>query len=197
MGEPQVKEFISEQDYLLHERKAKEKHEYYKGEIFAMAGASYNHVMINNALSGELYNFLKGKNCNVGSNDLRVKVATESSYVYPDVTIICGKPQFSDNQFDTLTNPTVIIEILSESTRDYDKGTKFSLYRQLASLQEYILVDSEKIAVERFVKNEADKTWILHDMIDENDTLEISTIDFKLPLKTIYAQVEVESESRI
>lgn len=192
MGEALPKHITSAQEYLAYERQALNKHEYHKGEIFAMAGASFNHVMINNALSGEIYNHLKGKKCKVASNDLRVEVKTESSYVYPDVTIFCDRPKFTDNKQDTLTNPTVIIEILSKSTRDYDKGGKFELYRQLPSLTEYILVDSEKIAVECFKKNTQNNTWVLHEYLNEEDTFSIDAIDLKLQLQTLYTEVEFE-----
>lgn len=131
---------------------------------------------------------LKGKKCNIFGSDLRVHIPLNTLYTYPYLSIVCGKPQFVDDVFDTLTNPKVIIEILSTSSKDYEKGSKFTLYRSIASLEEYILVDSEQVFVERFFKNEQG-SWTLEEYKTLDDHLAISSIEYSLPLSEIYANV--------
>lgn len=176
---------ISQEDYLKSEREAVVKHEYYQGEVFAMSGASFKHNKISiNFLSG-LHHKLKGKGCQPLGSDLRIHIPKNTLYTYPDISIICGDPEFTDDNFDTVINPSVIIELLSKSTRDYDMGKKFFLYREIESLQEYILVDTEKIYVEKHLKND-DKSWTLTDYRSIEDQFSISTVDLKISLKDIY-----------
>lgn len=130
--------FITELEYLDAERVSFEKHEYYKGEIFAMSGASIPHNKIFSNLFGTLYSKSKGKPCQPYGSDLRIHIPLNSLYTYPDLSIICGEPETTDENFDSVINPTVIFEILSKSTRNYDLGQKFELYRQITTLREYI-----------------------------------------------------------
>jgi Uma2 family endonuclease len=188
MGKALAHQFISQEDYLKTERLATEKHEYFKGEIFAMSGASRFHNRISINLTLGIGGFLKGKLCKPYGSDLRVHVAENTLYTYPDLTIVCGKEEYLDDVFDTLVNPKVLIEILSPSTKDYDRGSKFTLYRGIASLEEYILVDSENIYIERFYKTIEGK-WTLSEYKTISETLEISSIEFNLPLSEIYADV--------
>lgn len=183
-----AKATISESEYLELERKAFEKSEYYKGEIFAMAGATIEHNAIVGALIGELYSFLKGKSCKVYPSDLRVYNAANSLYTYPDVTILCGKEEYLDDQFDTVLNPTVIFEVLSGSTEDYDRGTKFKLYRSIPSLQNYVLVSSTEFSAEVYTRS--GDTWILTTAKSKNEHIHISAIDYDLALVNVYTQVE-------
>ncbi|MFZ1525877.1 MAG: Uma2 family endonuclease, partial [Saprospiraceae bacterium] len=134
MGLPEKQYFTPEQ-YLESERLALEKHEFYLGEIFAMSGASFRHNQIFKNTYGNLFNKLKGKPCQPYGSDLRIHIPNNSLYTYPDISIICGKPEMTDTVKDTITNPSVIIEILSKSTYDYDKGQKFTLYRDIDSLR--------------------------------------------------------------
>ena len=188
MGAAQPKTFISQEDYLTGERQATEKHEYFEGEVFAMSGASFNHNQIASSLMVSVGSYLKGKKCNIFGSDLRVHIPLNTLYTYPDLSIVCGKPQFVDEVFDTLLNPKVIIEILSTSTKDYDKGSKFTLYRSIPSLEEYILVDSEQVFVERFFKNK-EGSWTLVEYKVLEDHLAISSIEYSLTLSEIYANV--------
>ncbi len=185
----QTRSYLSEADYLSFERQAEEKHEYYKGGIFAMSGASFEHNIIEDNIRGELYNFLKGTNCrSVGSN-LRVSVQANSLYTYPDVLVICGKPEFIDNEFDTVLNPTLIIEILSASTAGYDKGIKFELYREIPSLKEYIAIDSTKIHIEQFINND-NKTWTLQEYKSSEISFVIACINMPVLVADWYNGVE-------
>lgn len=188
-NEPAVKyNYISPEEYLEQERAAKEKHEYYRGEIFAMSGASKEHNEIHSNIFGELAHQLKGKGCKPYGSDFRVHIPKNSLYTYPDIIIICGKPELTDDKSDTVTNPSVIIELLSHSTRNYDKGEKFTLYRDIGSLKEYILVDTEKIHIEKHVRH-ADNSWLLTDYHSPEISFTIETIQVSLLLKDVYEGV--------
>jgi Uma2 family endonuclease len=188
MGQALAKHYISEADYLKEERLATEKHEYFKGEIFAMSGASRYHNRLASNIQGNLFNHLKGKKCKPYGSDMRVHVQKNTLYTYPDITIVCGKEEYLDNEFDTLLNPKVIIEILSPSTKDYDRGSKFMLYRGIPSLEEYFLVDSESVFVERFYKDEVG-IWTLKEYKNQSDLVEFSSIQFTLSVEEIYNEV--------
>lgn len=180
--------YISPEDYLSTERAALEKHEYYQGEIFAMSGTSLSHNKIFINIIGALTAKLKGKSCQPYGSDLRIHIPKNTLYTYPDISIFCNEPNLTDDQFDTATNPSVIIELLSKSTRNYDMGKKFFLYRDIDSLKEYILVDTEKIYVEKHIRN-ADNSWTLTDYRSLEDDFYISTIDEQFLLKDIYERV--------
>lgn len=184
-----VLNYISEPDYLNAERKAFEKHEYYKGEIFAMRGALLAHNEIFSNLFVGLGAQLKGKSCKPYGSDLRIHIPVNTLYTYPDICIICGKVETTDDQFDTATNPSVIIEILSQSTKDYDKGSKFTLYRAIDTLKEYILVDSTNISVEKFIRN-TDNSWHFTEYKLLTDIFAISTVDISITLADIYEGVK-------
>ncbi len=146
------KPFISQKEYLDTERLALDKHEYLNGEVLAMPRLNkfHNRIFVNTY--SRIGTFLLGKKCTPYGSDLRVHISENTFYTYPDISIVCDEEKYLDDEFDTLLNPKVIIEILSKSTRDYDKGTKFTLFRSIPSLVEYILIDSEKMFIERFAK---------------------------------------------
>lgn len=183
------KTIISEKEYLEEERKSLHKSEYYNGEIFAMAGATKTHNAIVGAILGELYGFLKGKSCKVFPSDLRVHNAENSLYTYPDVTVICGEEKYLDDEFDTLLNPTVLVEVLSPATEDYDRGTKFKLYRTIPSLQNYLLVSSTEFAAEIYTR-QANDEWILNTAQGKSSHIHISALNYDLYLSDIYAQAD-------
>ena len=190
--EPAVKyNYVSQEVYLETEREALEKHEYYQGEIFAMSGASGRHNRIFTNLFIDIGIKLKGKGCLPYGSDLRIHIPKNTLYTYPDISIICGEMEFTDDKFDTATNPSVIIELLSNSTRNYDKGEKFTLYRDITSLQEYILIDTEKIHVEKHIRN-ADNSWQLTDYKSIENSFTISTISRSFMLKDIYEGISFE-----
>ncbi len=184
--EPALKyNYISQETYLEQERAATEKHEYYQGEVFAMSGASGNHNEICTNLIGEIFPKLKDRGCKPYGSDLRIHVPKNTLYTYPDISIICGDKKYTDDKFDTVTNPSVIIEILSRSTRNYDRLEKFSLYRDILTLQEYILVDSQRTHIEKYARN-ANNTWELSDHDSLEEILTIVTVDIRIPIKDIY-----------
>ena len=183
--------YISPEHYLEMERASDTKHEYYKGEVFAMSGASLPHNDIFHNVYGALTFFLKGKGCKPYGSDLRIHIPKDSLYTYPDISIICGKPQTTDIFRDNIINPSVIIEILSKSTKDYDRGTKFTLYRSIKTLKEYILIDSTSVSVEIFTRQE-DNSWILTEFKQQSDRFTITTISLTLYLKDIYEDVSFD-----
>lgn len=183
--------YISPEHYLEMERASDTKHEYYKGEVFAMSGASLPHNDIFHNVYGALTFFLKGKGCKPYGSDLRIHIPKDSLYTYPDISIICGKPQTTDIFRDNIINPSVIIEILSKSTKDYDRGSKFTLYRSINTLKEYILIDSTSISVEIFTRQE-DNSWRLTEFKQQSDSFTITTISLTLYLKDIYEDVSFD-----
>jgi len=182
---PKIK--TSEEEYLDQERKAEHKSEFYNGEIFAMAGATKEHNKIVASLIFQIGLHLKGKGCAFFPSDLRLHNFENSLYTYPDVTIVCGEEKYLDDKFDTLTNPTVLFEVLSPATEDYDRGTKFKLYRSIPSLQNYVVVSSTEYAAEVYTRN-IDK-WVLTTAKGKEDSLFISAIDYNMKLSDIYAQI--------
>jgi len=177
--------YISPAEYLLAERAAEEKHEYFDGQILAMSGAGLNHNRIQANLLINIGTHLKGKDCSILPGDIRVSTLTRDAYMYPDALIVCGEPLLEDDKFDTLLNPSVIFEILSPSTRSIDKGRKLFFYQGIPSLQEYIMIDSLKKIIQ-LARKQADGAWRFSAINDSEGHLFIRTIDFHLPLQEIY-----------
>ena len=183
---------ISPEKYLARERAAEGKHEYYQGEVFAMGGASPRHNLIALNAGGELRQRLRDRPCLVYTSDQRVKVDQAGLYTYPDVTVVCGKPRYDDEQQDTLVNPNVLIEVLSPSTADYDRGGKFTLYRQMPSLQEYVLISQDRVLVEHYMRD--GERWIFSEIKSPTDTLTLSSLKCDLPLAEIYLKVDFDEQ---
>lgn len=183
--------YVSPQEYLEQERKAEHKHEYWNGEVRAMSGASFAHNQIAANLTAEIHRLLKGKSCAVVGSDQRVHVLSESTFVYPDVTVVCGKREFQDDtKPDTLLNPTLLVEVLSPTTKSNDRGDKFFLYRQIPSLRQYLLVDSQRVHAELHTRDERGR-WILTETSERITLLELSGIGCQIPLADVYAGVEL------
>ncbi|HNN07206.1 MAG TPA: Uma2 family endonuclease [Leptospiraceae bacterium] len=159
-----ARKFLTEEEYLNLERNSSSKNEFFRGELFAMAGAKEKHNLIVTNLIRDISTALKKTPCRVYPSDMRVKVSASGLYTYPDISLVCEKPKFTDGRNNTLLNPSVIIEVLAESTESYDRGKKFELYRTLPSLKEYILVSSEQKKLESFL-NRADGWMMLESII--------------------------------
>ncbi len=190
---PELK-FQTVDEYFAFEDASLEKHEYYKGEIFAMAGASFIHNQIVANTLSEIALHLRDKNCQVLPSDLKIQVEANSLFTYPDLSILCEKPKFYNDRVDTITNPAVLIEILSPSTMDYDRGGKFALYRKIASLQEYILISSTEYRFEKFVRQN-DINWLLSEVRNPDETVSIETIEFSIFLSQLYRNVDFNAVS--
>lgn len=180
------------EEYITRERKARHKSEYLNGQIFAMSGVSRAHSLITGNIFNQLYNQLITSDCEVHSSDMRVQ-PSPIAYFYPDVVVACNEPRFEDDVFDTLLNPVVIVEVLSPSTAAYDREEQFSHYKQLASLQDYILVSQHKFCVEHYCRQ--DQYWVHTEYRSPEDVLILTSIECKIPLRNIYMRVIV-TESR-
>ena len=179
--------YVSPEDYLRLEREAEFKHEYFQGEVRAMAGAGYAHNLICANLTGELYSRLRGKGCSVVGSDQRLQIMSGSAFVYPDLTVVCGKPEFNEDQRpDTLLNPTLLVEVLSPTTSLYDRSDKFMLYRQVPSLRQYLTLDAANIHAELHTLDEPGR-WVLTETRDLNAVLDLSSIGCQVPLAEVYA----------
>ncbi len=180
------------EEYLELEETSLEKNEFYKGEIFAMAGASipHNEIVANTLV--DIGSYLKGKKCRIYPSDLRIHSLANSLYTYPDLSIICDEIETIGKRKNTVTNPTVLIEVLSKNTQDYDRGAKFKLYRDIESLKEYILISSLETLVEKYDKQE-DGSWVLHEYKSETDTFKITSIDLLVTVKDLYRNVDFEN----
>ena len=193
LREPSVaygKQKFTIEEYLEMENAAVEKSEYYKGEIYAMSGAKLTHNIIYKNVFGELYLKLKGRSCQPYGSDLRIHIPNNTLFTYPDITIICGKVEtLNDDKYNAL-NPTIIIEILSPSTKNYDRGDKFKLYRDIPSLKEYILINSTGIGVEAYRIIEKGH-WELQEYTDIKEILLLPNINFSITLQEIYEGVEL------
>jgi len=185
----QPKPYLTPEEYLTLERTAAYKSEYFRGEVFAVAGASPTHVLMVSNIVAALHGQLRRRPCAVYSTDLRVKVQVSGLYTYPDVVVVCGDLQFDDDHQDTILNPILIIEVLSESTKDYDRGEKFVQYRKIPSFVEYVLVAQDECHVEHFVK-QAHGGWLLSETNRLEDTLPLSSIECTLPLREVYEKVQ-------
>ncbi len=182
------KTLITAQEYLALEREADYKSEYYKGEVFAFAGASMQHNLIAVNLLGTLHRQLRDRACTAFSSDMRITIPQTPHYAYADVVVVCGSPQTDDAFNDNLLNPIVIIEVLSPSTERYDRGKKFESYQRLASLMEYVLVAQDIPRVEQFLRQPDDR-WLYSDTSGEG-IINLVSIDCSLSLKDIYEKVE-------
>ena len=183
------KSYLTESEYLQQERNASFKSQFYQGEVFAMAGASREHNLVCGNLITILNNQLRDSDCQVYPSDMRVKVSPTRLYTYPDLSLACGDPQFEDDHGDTLVNPRVLVEVLSESTEGYDRGAKFEQYRQLDSLQDYLLIVQDRPHVECFSR-QASGNWLLAESSSLSETIRIGSIACDLPLADVYLKVK-------
>lgn len=179
------KKLYTIQEYLEMENEAVEKHEYYKGEIFAMSGAGHRHNIILTNIIISFGNSLKGKGCRPYGSDMRINIPENTLFTYPDISIFCGEVKTLKEDENTAILPTVIIEILSPSTRNYDRGVKFMLYRAIPSLTDYILIEAESIHVEHFSINK-EGLWQLKELNKLSEEIFFSTLAISLALREIY-----------
>ncbi|UOQ98185.1 Uma2 family endonuclease [Hymenobacter sp. 5317J-9] len=183
--------YVSPEDYLRLERAAEFKHEYFEGVVRAMAGASYAHNRICTNLTVEVGSQLRGKSCSAVGSDQRVQILSGNAYVYPDLTVVCGQPEFNEEKkFDTLLNPTLLVEVLSPSTANNDRGEKFMYYRQIPSLRQYLILDAQTVHAELYSRDELGR-WVLTETRDLSAVLDLSSIACEVPLMDVYAGVEL------
>ena len=188
------KKKISVQEYLQFERESREKHEFYRNEVFAMAGAGLRHNKIFSNVFGKLAYMLTGKPCQAYGSDLRIHIPQNTLFTYPDISIICGDVLQSGEDSETAIQPTVLIEILSSSTKNYDRGDKFKMYRDIPTSKEYVLIDSETINVEVFRINTSGH-WELEEYKNIAETLMISSMGINITLTEIYVGTKLDHDS--
>lgn len=179
----------SVEEYLQREDTAEERSEYCNGEIFTMAGGTLNHNQISGNVYAELNIALKKQNYRVYMADVKLWIPQRNNFKYPDVMIVEGHPQYYDNRKDIILNPIVIIEVLSDSTKDYDRGDKFQQYRTLESLQEYVLISQNSVYIEHF-KKIAPYEWLFTELNQPEAHLKLSHPEISLTLADIYARVD-------
>ena len=180
--------WISEQEYLEFEKDSDIKYEYFEGEIFAMAGASERHNLIVSNVIISLGSQLKGKNCRVYPSDMRLKIEKTGLYTYPDIMIVCGQRKFNNDKPETILNPDVIIEVLSDSTETYDRGKKFEHYRNLDSLREYVLISQNFEKFEKYYKT--DNRWIFSYTDKNNTSIMLESVNCELNHLEIYDKID-------
>ena len=182
-------------EYLELERQAEYKSEFVDGEIFALAGATRAHNLIALNCGAELRQQLKSKPCETYASDMRVQLAESRRYTYPDVVVVCGEADFTNGKRDTLTNPTLTIEVLSPSTEGYDRGEKFEHYRKLTSLQTYVLISQDRPFLELFERQE-NGYWRLSERKGLDSSLPLPSIGCELQLAEVYDRIDFEQRAQ-
>lgn len=180
----------SPEEYLALERASETRHEFYRGEIFAMAGASESHNLASGNLFVAVQSALRDKPCRTYTHDMRVFASESRDYVYPDIVVACPPIEFKDDKRDTLLNPQVVIEVLSPTTESYDRGKKFDLYRQSDSLKQYVLVAQDEPHVMSYIRQSDGVAWLLTPLEGLAAILDFPTLGISVPLSEIYRNVE-------
>jgi len=190
MSLPQTSGRLTESEYLEIERAADFKSEFFDGEMFAMAGGTLQHSLIGTNLAREFGNRLLNNRCVAFNADLRIKIEATGLCTYPDLSVICGPPQFAAGTNDTVLNPTLVVEVLSDSTEAYDRGRKFEHYRQIPHLMEYLLVSQTEPRIEQFIL-QPDGHWLLADAVGMDKKLELPSLKITISLSEVFAKVEL------
>jgi len=185
--------YLTPEEYLALERQAEYKSEYFNGAVYAMSGASFNHNVIVANIIMELGQQLRGRPCSALPSDIKVRMPDSRKFFYPDVTVVCGEPQFHDERTDVLLNPILIVEVLSESTAAFDRGDKFQAYQQMESLKEYLLISQDKNVIEQYVR-QTREVWNYTVTVGLESSLSLPSIECTLSLSTVYDKVTETDE---
>ena len=186
-------EYMTAQQYFTLEETSDGKHEYYRGAIYAMTGGTARHNLIVANLIALLHGQLRGTTCRVFPSDLRLKIELTGLYTYPDVSVICGPISFGDNRQDTVTNPVVLIEVLSPSTENYDRGRKFEHYRTIDTLQEYVVVAQDRVHIEHYVRQDNNR-WVLVDFSTIDQIVHVGAINCTLSVELVYENIMFDNQ---
>ncbi len=185
------KRYYTPEEYLKLEEVAEYKSEYIDGQIIPMAGGTTNHNRIALNLSAALNFAFRQQDYEVFIGDLRLWIPKLRIFTYPDVMIVAGEPEYFNNRTDTIVNPQVIVEVLSKSTKGYDREDKFEAYRTIDSFQEYLLIDQTRIHVEQYSKT-GKKQWSLYEYDEEDEAISLATVNFQILLTDLYNKVKFE-----
>lgn len=180
---------MTPEEYLMFERQAEYKNEYMDGQIYAMSGASLRHNTIVANLIIELGTQLRDRPCRALPSAMKVRLPDSRKFFYPDVSVVCGEPQFHDERSDVLLNPVLIIEVLSESTASFDRGKKFLAYQHIESLQEYILISQDTHLIEQYVR-QTRESWTYTATVGVNSSVALPSIACTLSLKAVYDKTD-------
>ncbi len=180
---------MSAAEYLAWERTQTERHEYFAGEVFSQAGGTRRHSLIGSNVLGEIQHMLKGHSCQAHGSDMKIHIEATGYYAYPDVSVVCPPIQ-GDSDF-AITNPVLIVEVLSPNTADFDRGTKFDHYRQIPSLQEYLIFSQDEPRVEQRTRT-PEGLWLLRDVVGIDEVLSLLSITASLPLRDAYQKIDFE-----
>lgn len=183
---------FTDEEYLMLEERATRRSEFYFGEIFAMAGAIRRHTVISTNVAANLHGQLRRRPCEVYQNDMRVKIH-KNFYTYPDVVVVCGEPKIERRGGENLLNPTVLIEVLSPSTEQFDRSEKAKNYRTIESLQELILISQHKSNIEHYAR-QSTGAWLISEITDAQTVLKLDSIECRLDLADVYEKVEFDAE---
>lgn len=181
------------EEYLAQEEVAQTKSEFFRGEIFAMAGGTPQHNAIAANAVAELRQALRRFPCQTFGSDQRILVQENGLYTYPDVVVVCGRLQFAPNRKDTITNPVLIVEVLSDATRDYDRGARFELYRDIPTLRHYLLIDSSAVHVEYYRRQNGDWLFNAYTRLDDVLAIPLEAGTIELHVRDLYDKVEFEA----
>lgn len=191
----QIKPRYTLEEYFALELASEEKYEYFNGEVFCMSGVSPNHAQLESNLITELNNQLRGRGCRVFPANIRIKVPAAPPYRYPDVTVVCEKPQYEKiGGIDALTNPVLLVEVLSPSTEAFDRGDKFSYYKSIPSFREYLLVAQHRPHLTHYLKQD-DEKWMQEEADESSAGLYLPTLDCTLTLSQLYEGIEFGARS--
>ena len=188
-----IQKFYSDEEYLAFEREAEDKHEFIDGEIVAMAGASREHNLIGTNTTIILGVQLRGKGCEIYANDMRVRMK-KGRYGYPDIVVVCEKPNFADDEFDVLLNPLIVVEVLSKTTRFRDKTEKLKTYQKMESIRGILLIEQTEPRIEHYIKQTPNQ-WLLRIYEYLGETIVLESLGCELPVAEIYAQIEFETNT--
>ncbi len=180
---------LTPEEYLAAEREAETRSEYVDGVVYPMTGANINHIRIVRNLTVTLGTILADGPCELLPTEMKVRLPDSQKFFYPDLTVVCGELQFHDDRQDIILNPTLVIEVLSDSTEAFDRGEKFQSYQQIASLREYVLASHNIPLVEQFVR-QADGSWIYTAVAGRENSLTLSSVEYELKLDAIYKRVD-------
>lgn len=187
MGNAAARSRLSPEEYLAFERASQQRHEYANGEIFAMAGGTREHSLTATNIVGELRAALRGRRCEVHGSDMRIKIPSTGRYVYSDGVVVCGRPVFEDDTRDTLLNPLVVVEVLSDSSEAYDRGDKFAQYQSIPSIKDYVLASQKSARIEHF-RRLPDGTWLLR-ILGAGERLVLESTPREIAVDDAYLQV--------
>jgi Uma2 family endonuclease len=188
----QEKHVYSPEEYLSLERTADFKSEYLNGQIYAMAGSSPEHSAITVNITVALGSQLLDKPCRAFSSDMKVRTTRTGLFAYPDLSIVCGEPEFHDEKRDVLVNPVVLIEVLSPSTEAFDRGKKFAQYQHLETLTDYLLIAQDEARIDHYVK-QSDDLWLLSIARGSGGKIYIASLDCTLLLSQVYAKISLSA----